>query len=583
MRILLLTSSANALTARLEMELSEAGHTLAVHVVRGDERAEELAAAVDATRCDLVVAPTLMKILPEAVWGARPCLIVHPGVRGDRGVSSLDWAIAEGASTWGVTLLQAQAEVDAGDVWAWREFPMRAGGATKTSVYRHEVSTAAVACVLEAVAAFGRGERGRPLETLGREASGTHRRAMTHVDRAIDWHVDDTETVLRKVRASDTSPGSRCELVGAGDDVRVFGAHREGSLRLGLPGEVFAQRHGAVCVTTLDGAVWLTHARRGVGALKLPAAHVFGESAQWIPEIPTSTLRPPVAETWRDIWYEEVGDVGCVHFDVYNGALSTAQCVRLREVVRAARRRPTKVIVLMGGTDFFSNGIHLGAIEAAPSAAAESWANICAIDDVVLELIETTSHLVVASLGGDAAAGGMMMALAADRVFARSGVVMNPHYRALSLYGSEYWTYLLPRRVGDDQSLILTDRARPVGPRAAVAMGLIDAAFGDTLADHRARVLAEAQRLARDGGTLLRAKQARRARDEAAQPLAAYRDAELREMRAIFDDPAALYHAARRRFLYRGGATPARPTYPPLHRPASRARPRRSTDPSVVH
>jgi putative two-component system hydrogenase maturation factor HypX/HoxX len=309
---------------------------------------------------------------------------------------------------------------------------------------------------------------------------------------------------------------------------------------------------------------------------------VFGDSAPWIPEIPASTLRSPGAATWRDIWYEEHGDVGCVHFDVYNGALSTAQCLRLRDVIRAARARPTKVIVLMGGTDFFSNGIHLGAIEASPIPAAQSLANIVAIDDVVLELVETTSHLVVASLGGDAAAGGMMMALAADRVFARTGVVLNPHYRALSLYGSEYWTYLLPRRVGEDHALILTERARPVGPRAAVAMGLIDAAFGDTLADHRARVLAEAHRLARDGGTLLRAKQARRARDEAAKPLAAYREAELREMRAIFDDPASLYHAARRRFLYRGPATPSPPTYPPLHRPASHAPPRLPTDPSIA-
>jgi putative two-component system protein, hydrogenase maturation factor HypX/HoxX len=33
-----------------------------------------------------------------------------------------------------------------------------------------------------------------------------------------------------------------------------------------------------------------------------------------------------------------------------------------------------------------------------------------------------------------------MMALAADRVYARDGVVLNPHYKGMGLYGSEYWT-----------------------------------------------------------------------------------------------------------------------------------------------
>ena len=43
----------------------------------------------------------------------------------------------------------------------------------------------------------------------------------------------------------------------------------------------------------------------------------------------------------------------------------------------------------------------------------------------------------------------MPFALAADRVYARDDVVLNPYYRHMGgLYGSEYWTYLLPRRVG---------------------------------------------------------------------------------------------------------------------------------------
>ena len=96
--------------------------------------------------------------------------------------------------------------------------------------------------------------------------------------------------------------------------------------------------------------------------------------------------------------------------------MSTRQCRRLRDAFRRARAAATKVIVLLGGRHYFSNGIHLNTIEAARDPAAESWANIHAIDDLVLDILETRSHLVVAALGGNAGAGGAMMALAADRV-----------------------------------------------------------------------------------------------------------------------------------------------------------------------
>jgi putative two-component system hydrogenase maturation factor HypX/HoxX len=71
---------------------------------------------------------------------------VHPGIVGDRGPSALDWALQEGATEWGVTVLQAEAEMDAGPVWATAEFPLRA--AKKSSIYRNEVTQAATTAVL---------------------------------------------------------------------------------------------------------------------------------------------------------------------------------------------------------------------------------------------------------------------------------------------------------------------------------------------------------------------------------------------------------------------------------------------------
>ena len=208
----------------------------------------------------------------------------------------------------------------------------------------------------------------------------------------------------------------------------------------------------------------------------------------------------PAEHTFREIAYEEHAGVGYLHFDFYNGAMSTEQCRRLHEAYLFARsRRQTKVIVLMGGSDFFSNGIHLNVIEAADDPAAESWSNLRAIDDLVREIIETDSHLVLSALGGDAAAGGVPFALAADHVVAREDVVLNPYYQHMGgLYGSEYWTYLLPRRVGAELTARLTGPPfTPVGTRQAVEIGLLDAAFGDTLDSFHSQVRGLAERLAR--------------------------------------------------------------------------------------
>lgn len=76
----------------------------------------------------------------------------------------------------------------------------------------------------------------------------------------------------------------------------------------------------------------------------------------------------------------------------------------------------------------FANGIRLHVIEAASSPEAESLDDITAIDDLVEAILRTTNQLTVAAICGNAAAGGLMMALAADEVWVRAGAVLNPHY-----------------------------------------------------------------------------------------------------------------------------------------------------------
>jgi putative two-component system hydrogenase maturation factor HypX/HoxX len=585
MRILFLTSAHNSLSQRLFIELGERGHEMTVCVAA---TSEAMIAAATREAPELILAPMLKIAIPEAVWARHLCLIVHPGIKGDRGPSSLDWAIANNEKSWGASILEAAKEFDAGPIWASHEFALEENSPTKSSLYRNQVTEAAVWGVLEAVARVESGQfrsgawRPQKLADVVSDGSaplrGRLRPPMLQADRAIDWGQDTTERIVRTIRAADSAPGVLGELLGK--NCFFYGAHEEERLK-GLPGLILASRDGAICVGTVDGAVWISHlkakdeaepgdarSRLGQGRvgnalygskIKLPATQVLGPLLRDVPEAPLPIDAPVDHRTFREIVYSEEADVGYLSFDFYNGAMSTSQCYRLRDAFLHARARPTRVIVLLGGADFWSNGIHLNVIEASADPGVESWRNINAINDLIFEILNTMSHLVVAGLRGNAGAGGAMLALAADHIYARSAIVLNPHYRSMgNLYGSEYWTYTLPRLVGETQALELIHSCKPIGAQAALEIGFLDDAFGEDSATFVKELKERTRRLARqpEYRLNLRRKHERRLDDENAKPLASYRAEELQRMWVNFFGPDPAYHEARRRFVFKGNAPP---------------------------
>ncbi|WP_407285586.1 hydrogenase maturation protein [Streptomyces sp. BP-8] len=550
MRILLIAGAFNSLTQRVHAELGDGGHQVRVELVT---RETPLLEVVRRHSPELIVAPMLKTAVPREVWSAYTCLIVHPGPVGDRGPSSVDWAVHLGADRWGVTVLQANDEMDAGDVWAAVDCLVPRVG--KSDLYRNEIADAAVEAVLRAVDRVASGShRPQPQGTLPDTAKpGRPRPPLRQDQRRIDWHRDPTDTVVRTLRAADSQPGVRDELLD--DTWFLHGGHPEDTLT-GRPGELLATRCGAICRATADGAVWIPQLRPPrrpgePGTFALPATLALGDRLPPLPEIPAPLDPGDGPRTWSDIRYREDGPAGFLEFSFPGGAMSTDHCRRLLAAYRHACTRPTSVLVLGGRRDFFSNGIHLNVIEAAADPAEESWANINAMDDLVHAVLTTTDRLVVAALGGNAAAGGVMLALAADEVWCRSAAVLNPHYRLMGLYGSEYWTYTLPGRAGSEVAEQLTARALPITAAAGQRLGLVDRIIDSGPQEFAPRTAHLAARLASSPAVQARiaGKKAARECDEAERPLHAYRDHELSRMHRIFFDPEQPYHALRRAFV----------------------------------
>jgi putative two-component system hydrogenase maturation factor HypX/HoxX len=550
MRILFLCHAFNSLSQRLYCELAARGHQLSIEYDIADSVAEE---AVALFAPELIIAPYLRRAIPQTIWRQHCCLVVHPGIVGDRGPSALDWAIQDGERQWGVTVLQATGEMDGGPIWAAETFPMRI--ARKASLYRHELTEGATRAVLQAVERFAAGGFVPTLpDAADPTLRGRQRPLLKQVERAIDWQHDETAQVLARINAADGFPGLADELFG--EPCYLFDAWPEDTLRGGAPGEVIAWRETAILRATLDGAVWIGQARcrHPADSFKLPATQVFAAPLASIPEAPLSSYFAPAARTWQDIRYAEASGVGFLHFEFYNGAMSTRQCRRLQAAYEWARSRPVSVLVLMGGSDYWSNGIHLQRIEAAESPADESWANIQAIDDLAAAIIGSDQQLTVAALQGNCGAGGCFLARAADLVWARSGVLLNPHYRNMgNLYGSEYWTYLLPARVGVERAREIMRNRLPMTAPAGVSAGFLDACLAGDPAAFRVDVARRAAELAvaADLSDRLQAKRARRLADEAVKPLAAYRAEELAELQRNFYGFDPSYHVARFHFVHK--------------------------------
>ena len=255
LRILFVTSAHNSLSQRCYIALTEMGHDVTVQVVDSSALIES---AVEVHQPDLVVCPMLKQFIPESVWSKYTCLVVHPGPHGDRGPSSLDWAIELGMEEWGVTVLEAVEEADAGDIWETRKFRMRPVG--KSSIYRHEVRRAAVEMLVFAVHNFARGDfRPTALSYDDPNVTGRLRPLIKQADRAIDWRCDSTAALVRKIRAAEGHPGVLDTI--AGVDYFLFNVYPERGLR-GRPGDIIATRNGAICRATVDASVWVTHLKQ---------------------------------------------------------------------------------------------------------------------------------------------------------------------------------------------------------------------------------------------------------------------------------------------------------------------------------
>lgn len=460
MKILLLCTTFNSQTQAVYTALEDRGDDIAVSFAISEN---QILSEVVAFEPQLILCPFLKRYLPESIYENYPTYIFHPGPRGDRGPNALEYALGSHTKEWGVVIFQANALYDGGDIYAQQNFEVR--DTYKASLYRQEIVQASLQALEQFFVNLKNDEKIPQLLNPIHET-------FTQAKRAIDWLKDDTQTIIDKIHLSDSFPGVLDEILGV--PCYLFGVWREELFR-GLPKEILSKRDGAICLGTMDGAVWITHLKE-VGKLKLPATYVLKDRLEGIKEDRLPLLFDKSYNTFYETSVEKRDNVAYLCFNFHNGAMSANQCMRLKYAVEYLKSE-CEVLVLVGGMDFFSNGIHLNILEDSAKQGEDGWANINAMNDLVHSILYADEVVTIASFGRNAGAGGVFMGLACDYAVGKEGVVLNPHYKTLGLSGSEYHTYSLPKRVGKEIAERLLNECLPLSVEKAKVIKMIDKVY----------------------------------------------------------------------------------------------------------
>jgi methionyl-tRNA formyltransferase len=219
-------------------------------------RSGELERWLVALQADVALVAAYGRILPRGVLDAprRGCMNLHASILPEyRGAAPIQWAILQGKTATGISLMQMDEGMDTGAVYATRQL------AIPPSMNGGELTEA-----LAALAAKMVGEEmlaaveGRLPATAQDSSRASNAPPIRREDLAIDW-TQPSAQVLCQIRAFAPSPGAF--TLSSGRRLKVLEAQLGTSNEAGVPGQVLATGHGKIEVACGSGSLELLRAQ----------------------------------------------------------------------------------------------------------------------------------------------------------------------------------------------------------------------------------------------------------------------------------------------------------------------------------
>ncbi|MES2787914.1 MAG: methionyl-tRNA formyltransferase [Pseudomonadota bacterium] len=219
--------------------------------------------AIEAARADVMIVAAYGLILPQWVLDAPRlgCLNIHASLLPRwRGAAPIHRAIEAGDTETGVTIMQMDAGLDAGDMLLEERLPI--SQQDTTGVLHDRLAALGGRLIVEALELAACGGF-KPVRQP--EPGVTYAHKIDKAEAAIDWS-QPAAVIARRIRAFDPFPGATGWL--AGESIKIWTAQPVESAVAGVagvPGQILAVQDDGFDVQCGEGALRITQVQRPGG------------------------------------------------------------------------------------------------------------------------------------------------------------------------------------------------------------------------------------------------------------------------------------------------------------------------------
>ncbi len=203
-------------------------------------------------RPDLIVVAAYGKILPKTILDlpACGCINIHASLLPKyRGAAPMQWAIAQGETHSGVTIMQVSEELDAGDILLQKSVdlkPDETGGSLHATL-----SVLGARALLEAMTLF---KQGKLVVTPQDKDAVTYAPLLKKEDGEIDW-TQSAVSIERRIRAFHPWPSSYTWL--GNKRLKILAARLSTVEGSAAPGTIISRQDKVLTVATGQGSLTL--------------------------------------------------------------------------------------------------------------------------------------------------------------------------------------------------------------------------------------------------------------------------------------------------------------------------------------
>jgi len=211
---------------------------------------------------DLVILAFVTDIIPEALLDIPPIgtICYHPSLLPrHRGASGINWAVIQGDTRTGLTILWVDKGIDSGPILLQKEVEILPDDTTG-SLYFNQLFDMGVDAIVEAVALI---KSGKVPKSPQDDSLATYEPPCDDTVAAVDWSKPASD-VYNLVRGCDPQPGAYSMLKGS--KVRFYKARLLEPLVDKVPGEIVEINAGQVVVALNGGALGIGMVRDATGA-----------------------------------------------------------------------------------------------------------------------------------------------------------------------------------------------------------------------------------------------------------------------------------------------------------------------------